>query len=244
MSLTRALVATLLGLLVVGCQSPPSAPAPTSRAQDVDPVAAARQALERRDWISAARLARRAIARDPANLSAHYSLAIAASYLDLRDEAIREFQWVMAHAPAGSQELQTARTWLAEAGLLPRSASASEPTPGVDPAMGSSSLSGRATWAEPGQPPTPQRRLQLHLIGLPRTPTQEHRYILRTDDDGKFAFKNVVPGPYEITNRIAGQPIWRLKVQLEPGQSMALDLTPDNSVKVRDDFPDSARPSG
>jgi hypothetical protein len=40
-----------------------------------------------------------------------------------------------------------------------------------------------------------------------------------------------------LTNRIAGEPTWRLRVQLEPGQVATLDLGESNNAKVRDDFP-------
>ena len=40
-----------------------------------------------------------------------------------------------------------------------------------------------------------------------------------------------------LTDRVAGPVIWRLRVELQPSQEMTLSLTPANSVKVRDDFP-------
>jgi hypothetical protein len=40
-----------------------------------------------------------------------------------------------------------------------------------------------------------------------------------------------------LTNRVAGQPIWRLRVELKPGEEKQLDLDPGNSIAVRDDFP-------
>jgi len=93
-------------------------------------------------------------------------------------------------------------------------------------------------FAENGAKAEPMRRLQLFLVGQPDSPTKEERYNLRTDEDGSFTFPNVVPGPYMITNRVAGQPIWRLRVELKPTEEKQLDLTPDNSVAARDDFPE------
>jgi len=81
------------------------------------------------------------------------------------------------------------------------------------------------------------RRLQLFLVGQPGSPTKEARYVLRTDEDGSFKFPDVVPGPYMLTNRIAGQPIWRLRVEVAAAEEKQLELTPSNSVAVRDDFP-------
>jgi len=40
-----------------------------------------------------------------------------------------------------------------------------------------------------------------------------------------------------LTNRIAGQPIWRLRVEVAAAEEKQLELTPSNSVAVRDDFP-------
>jgi hypothetical protein len=63
--------------------------------------------------------------------------------------------------------------------------------------------------------------------------------VRRTDDSGHFEFKRIPPGIYMLTNRIAGEPMWRLRVQLEPGQNLTLDLSEANSAKIRDDFPES-----
>jgi len=49
---------------------------------------------------------------EPRGLSLHYGLAICASWLDIRDEAMREFQWVVDHAFAASDEARVAREWL------------------------------------------------------------------------------------------------------------------------------------
>lgn len=229
----------LLGMLVLagalaGCQGPAAPPPPPAA---VDVTADALRAFERRDWVLAARLLREALVHAPSDLTLHYYLAIAASHLDLREEAIREFQWVLGRAPAGSQEAETARRWLTQAGVLSASAPVrTEPVP--DETTGDSGLVGRVIWNEPGESPVDPRRLQLFLIGLPDTPTAEQRYVLRTDEDGRFHFRRIVAGPYRLTNRVAGQPVWRLRVELETGREHALDLTPANSTRARDDFPE------
>lgn len=231
---TRGALASVCLVLAVGCQSPPPAPPPTATA----PVAMdAARAFERREWVLAARLLREALVRDPNNLTLHYHLAIAASHLDLRAEAIREFKWVLEMAARGSQEAETARRWLTEAGVLVAEGQPVGPVP--DETTGDAALSGRVVWDAPAEAPVDTRRMQLFLIGLPDTPTREQRYVLRTDQEGRFDFKRIVAGPYRLTNRVAGDPTWRLKVQIEPGREQTLDLGPANSTRARDDFPDS-----
>jgi hypothetical protein len=80
-------------------------------------------------------------------------------------------------------------------------------------------------------------RLQLFLVGEPGSPTKDARYNLRTSEDGSFKFPNVPAGSYMLTNRLAGQPIWRLRVELKPAEEKQLDLNSGNSVTVRDDYP-------
>jgi hypothetical protein len=110
----------------------------------------------------------------------------------------------------------------------------------VDPHRGDSALSGIVTWSLPGRPPQPRGRQLLLLIGLDGTPTKGVRYRVRAARDGRYEFKDVVAGPYQLTDAIAGQPTWRLRVVLETGRDAVLDLSADNSAGVRDDFPDTA----
>ena len=93
-------------------------------------------------------------------------------------------------------------------------------------------------WAEPGRNPTPQSRRQLFLIGVRGTPTQELQYVLRSDREGHYEFTRIIAGSYKLTDAIAARPKWRLKVALQPGQGVTLDLTPQNATDLRDDFPE------
>jgi hypothetical protein len=226
--------AMLAFVLLAGqaCQSP--APAPPAHVEE-DPAMRANAALEGGRYAEAVGLFRETLARTPENVAQRYGLAVALSYVD-RGAAIREFQWVMARAPGNSQEGVESQAWLARAGALP----ASPPPPRPDEPgrqAGNAVLLGRATFAEAAAKPQPMGRLQLFLVGQPDSPTKEGRYILRTDENGDFKFPNVPPGPYMLTNRLAGQPIWRLRVELKPAEEKQLDLNSGNSVTVRDDFP-------
>jgi protocatechuate 3,4-dioxygenase beta subunit len=79
--------------------------------------------------------------------------------------------------------------------------------------------------------------MKLNLIGQPNSPTSKSRYTVRTDENGRYRFPNAVAGPYRLTDRPAGPPTWRLRVEVKAGESQSLDLTPANRVGVRDDFP-------
>jgi hypothetical protein len=231
--LRRLAAVASLALVLAAC----SGPAPRPQAE-YDVVAEALKAFERSDWEAAARLLREAIVKQPTTLRLHYALAIVASHLDLRDETIREFQWVLANAP-GTAEAEVARTWLMAAGVLrgPVTATAGETPAPVDKEIGRSGLSGRVLWTA-GEPPVNTARMQLFLRGIPDTPTKGIQYVLRTDEAGEFRFKNIAAGPYQLTNRIAGRPVWRLRVEVLPEQDLTLDLGPQNSLAARDDFPD------
>ena len=230
-----ALAAIGLLLAIGGCQRaaerPSIAPGPV-----VDAVAEARRALAVQAWAAAVPHLRTAIAQNRNDLFLHYNLAICATWLELRDEAIREFEWVVAHAPAESKEAKTAHQWLAEARGRAGPTGARVGSDSADPTLGDGGLHGIVLWGEAGQPPALQRRLQLHLIGLPGSPTKDLRYSLRSDEYGHYEFKRIVPGAYKLINAIAGHPKWRLRVAVEGGRDVALDLTPDNGIAGRDDF--------
>jgi hypothetical protein len=183
-------------------------------------------------------LFREALAQTPDNVALRYGLAVALSYTD-RGAAIREFQWVMVNAQPGSREQADAQVWLTRAGALPAAPAASSESAEPERHGGNAVLGGRALFAEAGATPEAMPRLQLFLMGQPGSPTKDERYNLRTNEDGSFKFPNVPPGPYMLTNRLAGQPIWRLRVELKPAEEKQLDLNPGNSVAVRDDFPQS-----
>jgi len=233
----RPRTVALLGFLVLAsaaCQSQTAAPPQSS--VEADPAARAGAALDAGRYAEAVGLFREALAGAPGSVALRYGLAVALSYTD-RGAAIREFQWVMANAQPDSRERVDSQAWLARAGALPSAPTAPGRAAEPERQPGNAVLVGRAIFAEAGAKPEPMRRLQLFLRGLPDSPTKEERYVLRTDEDGNFTFPNVPPGPYMLTNRLAGQPIWRLRVELKPSEERQLELNPGNSVAVRDEFP-------
>lgn len=231
-------VVPAVALVLAACGSP--APAPKA---EYDVVAEALKAFDKGDWVQAARLLREAIVKQPLELRLHYSLAVAATHLELRDEAIREFRWVLANA-AGTPEAQAARNWLLAAGALSADGDATA-TAGSnassatvnDPERGNSFVRGQVSWSG-GEPPIKLTRLQLFLKGLRDSPTKDVHLVLRTDEEGRFEFKNVPGGAYKLTNRIAGEPVWRVRVDVKAGETTSVDLTSQNSLRARDDFPE------
>jgi tetratricopeptide (TPR) repeat protein len=232
----RACALVVLALLTA-CQSQPQ---PASPPTAEDPGTLAARALSAGRYGEAVELYRQALAASPDTVGLHYGLGVACSYVDRRDEAVREFRWVMQYGPRNSAEVEGARQWLTRAGALPVVLSARS---GPNPAdrgrqAGNASLEGRAVYAEAGQTPQPMSQLQFFLVGQPDSPTKEERYNLRTDEDGTFKFPDVIPGPYKLTDRVAGPPIWRLRVELKPSETKVLELGPSNSLASQDDFPE------
>jgi hypothetical protein len=239
--MSRLTAGALLVLLVLapGCQSPPPSTRPKAAK---DPAVLAAQALADGRHVDAARLYRQALGDEPGRMQLHYGLAVASTYLDLRDDAIREFRWVLQYGPPNAAEVGAARRWLSRAGALPvvTYATAAPPRPEKERTPGNASLEGRAVFAENEQPPRPMRREQLFLVGQPNSPTQRERYNLRTDENGIFKFPDVVPGPYKLTNRVVGKPTWRMRVELKASEVKVLELNPANSTAQQDDFPEPA----
>jgi Carboxypeptidase regulatory-like domain len=215
----------------------PSVPATA----EVDDAAEGHKAFDRQDWATAATHYRLAIQKSPATLILHYRLAIAASWLDRRDEAMTEFEWVVANATAASEEARVARDWLA--GARNRSVARADATPSQSSAKddwaGDSGVHGRVVWNE-GQGAEPLKRYQIHLYALGDDGKSKGiSFRVRTDRDGNYRFAKVPPGTYKMTDNNVGEPKWRLKVELKQGEDAVIDLGPDNSVRTRDDFPKS-----
>lgn len=218
-------------LWLAACQG--AAP-PPRQATGKDPGVLAAEALTRGDYAKAADLYRAALAATPDSVPLHYGLGVSASHLGRRDEAIRELTWVLGRGEPSSTEVQAARRWLASVGALPRSADpARSADQSPEPSATAARLQGQVRAEDDG---SPMRRMQLLLMEYP---SKENYFRLRTDEQGRYTFAQVPPGTYKLTERVAGKPTWRLRVELKAGQDATMDLGPGNSTKVRDDFPDA-----
>jgi len=232
-----------LALACAACQAAPSQP----RSDEKDPGVLAAEALEQGDYPRAAHLYVKALAASPENLPLHYGLGIASSHLARRADAVREFLWVLERGDADSREVKTARAWLASVGALPRSGSSGplseEAREPEKPEQKSThaSVVGRAVFADGDGLVVPLERAVLFLYDYPKRVVY---FRIRTDEEGRFRFANVPPGIYKLTDRASGPPRWRLRVELQAAQELALELNPGNSTKVRDDFPDTSQGNG
>jgi hypothetical protein len=69
---------------------------------------------------------------------------------------------------------------------------------------------------------------------------------MRTDKEGRYRFNRIKAGPYRLTDAIAGDVKWNLKIEVKSGEDLELDLNPGNSTASRNDFPpaaEAARPT-
>jgi hypothetical protein len=233
---TRLWALAAVALLLGACHA---SPPPPPKAADDDARLAA-EALGAGDYARAAVLYRRAVTRAPDSVPLRYGLGVAASYLDLRAEAIRELTWVVSHGVPASPEVESARQWLVKVGAMapPQRAAAAEPGAATGseapPAPGTGRVEGRAVSIDVAQP-GPLSRQTLFLI---EQPSRVNYFRLRTDEAGRFRFAAVPPGMYKLSDRITGSPLWRLRVEVKAGQNVFIDLGPGNARRVRDDFPD------
>jgi len=205
----------------------------------VDHGAEGHKAFERQEWSVAASHYRMALQKSPGDLLLHYRLAISTSWLDLKDEATSEFEWVVAHTAASSEEHRVAADWLAGArrGSVARTDARDTDASVKDDWAGDSGVHGRIVWDE-GRGTQPLQRYQVHLYAVsPDGTATGISFHIRTDREGNYKFAKIPAGIYKMTDNNVGTPRWRLKVEVRPGEDALIDLGLDNSVKTRDDFP-------
>ena len=116
-------------------------------------------------------------------------------------------------------------------GALPREGServdAGQEEPKAISRRAMAALHGRMTFGTGPGDVCPARRALLFLHDYPNRVV----YLrIRTDEQGNFSFPKVPPGVYMLTDRAAGPPRWRLRLELKAGADMSLNLDPGNST--------------
>ena len=236
MKLVNVALVALMSVTVVGCQQP--SVRPVVKKAEVDHTAEGHKAFDRQEWSVAASHYRTALLKRPEDLLVHYRLAISASWLDRRDEAMTEFDWVVAHTAASSEEGRVAREWLAGARRsVARASVGGGESDARDERVGDSGVHGRIVWGG-GRGDEPLKRFQIHLYAQsPDGTPKGMSFHVRTDRDGNYKFEKIPPGIYKMTDDNVGTPKWRLRVQVQQGEDALIDLSPGNSINTRDDFP-------
>lgn len=216
-------------LLAAACGAPPGS------TLKIDASVQALHAFERGDCSTAAPLLREALIDAPRQLSLHYGLAVCATHLDIRQEAITHFQWVLANAQPESAEAKVAREWLTVVGVIRPEAeqpAAAVADPPVEPHVGRTTVRGQIL-ADGSV-----SRVQLFLKGRPKTPTAELQYVVRTGNDGRFEFTRIPAGTYMLSNTLVGEPAWRLRLDVPESGELEVQLSAANRFPDRDDFPE------
>jgi carboxypeptidase family protein len=238
------LLAVMLALTACQGTPPPRQAAPQT---EPDTAALAAIALERGDYERAYELYQSALLATPDSVPLHYGVGVSMSFLNRKAEAVRELVWVLEHGDPGSSEVRAARLWLKSVKALPAAesgattATAQEEQTAEQKKDTMATVHGRVVFGETSTDAAPKGRMQLFLM---EHPSRVNYFRIRTDEQGNFNFENVPPGVYKLTDRAAGHAIWRLRVELKPGQDLSLDLSPANSTRVRDDFPEAALADG
>jgi hypothetical protein len=241
----RGIRLLVICLALAACQGTP--PRQATPAAEPDASARAALAMERGEYERAAELYREALLTTPDSVPFHYGLGVSVSFLNRKAEAVRELLWVLEHGEPGSSEVRAAWLWLKSVKALPAAessattAAAQEEQAAEQKKEPMAAVHGRVVFGETSTDATPKERMQLFLM---EHPSRVNYFRIRTDEQGYFRFQKVPPGVYKLTERAAGSPIWRLRVELKPGQDLNLDLSPANSTRVRDDFPEAALADG
>jgi hypothetical protein len=101
---------------------------------------------------------------------------------------------------------------------------------------GTARLRGTMVWPENGQPPAPISRRRLVLKGVKGTPTEGVYYRIRANEQGEYLFDRIRGGEFKLSDDTAVGFHWRLRISIAENEDRTLDLTPTNSIGVRDDF--------
>jgi tetratricopeptide (TPR) repeat protein len=235
------LVATALGLTLVGCQRVP-APAPAVQTEIVGSLTAKLKAegdelMKQQQHEQAVVKYQAALNEAPADLSIRYALAVALSYLPARrDEAVEQFRIVLQRGRPASREVNGAREWLASARELEGAESSARTSASATPSSLTAEASdpkkghvlGKIVWGDI-EPRMKMVRVNVSLVG-DEVNTRDVRMSRPDFKIGKgYEFRNVPPGAYRVVGEIGGSSVWDLKVAVAAEKDTTLDLTQGNA---------------
>jgi hypothetical protein len=218
------------------------APSPTPSASSTIARHEAMRLLARGDYGAAEVQYRLALETDPDDVRLHYGLGTVLSHLDRTDETRKQFEWVVAHAEPGRDEVVRAQQWLSQ--LSPAvpatesaTAQASTTTDGAasTEARPVGSMKGKTAW--PGiTPETRPTSLELRLSpeGAGGTPLKLHIRL-----GSAYTFSKIPAGPYQLVARSHGRELWKRRVVIAADTEAIVDLTPDTSLLTPAEFPGS-----
>lgn len=185
--------------------------------------------LEAGRYDNALRALVEALSRSPEDVSLHYLVGVTFAHLQRKDDAIIAFRWVVEHGRPGTKEVTGASQWLADNGMLPTTAAASD-TEEEETVVGV--MEGRTEWLDLDEDRI-LPRLQLQLEGVGST-TQGKRYGIQVPLNGPYKFPKVRPGDYRLRGQISFTRLWDMPVTV--GEKTALDLNQNNAVAAKDVF--------
>jgi hypothetical protein len=231
---SRPWLAALLvvGALAGGCDgkapkvATPEAPAPAG-----NPREEAAALVARGDYAGGERKYREALAAQPNDVELHYGLGSALSQLDRRDDAAAEFRWVVANGRPGRPEVDSARKWLAEAGVAGGSAPVA-PAQAADPSS-LGTVAGKLTW--PDIPAEKQFAIRIFVV---RADDDSFRKTTTTKLNSTFSIGDLPEGSYKLIGLAGPLRIWSdLPLTIAAGRQTTFDLSPANAVVSATEFP-------
>jgi len=175
-----------------------------------------------------------AVLQDPDNVSLRFALGAALSHVGRQEETVEQFRWVVTRGAPGSSEVQVARRWLTNAGVLAREVNFATPI-GPDQEA-SPQAAAPAPSTREGSVAAGTVKGRTELRGMPR----EIHLVLGSTDGAKrdmafaktvklgepFQFDNVPPGTYRLTVEDSENDtwLWDLEVTVAPGKDTVLNL--------------------
>ena len=186
------------------------------------------------EYGAAAEKYRAAVERDPDSVSLRFALGTALSHVGRQEETVEQFRWVVTRGAPGSPEVEVARRWLTNAGVLAREVSFAPPKGPDQEASPQAAAPVPPTRGGSVAVGTVKGRTELR--GSPR----EVQLILGSTDDAKknmaftktvklgeaFQFDNVPPGTYRLTveDLENDTSLWDVEVTVGPGKDTVLNL--------------------